>query len=77
MAELLAIAFLGGLITAISPCIVPVLPAVVAGGTAGTRRARPYLIVAGLVVSFSLATLLGSTVLSALGSPRIFSAGWA
>jgi cytochrome c biogenesis protein CcdA/thiol-disulfide isomerase/thioredoxin len=72
VAELLAIAFLGGLITAISPCIVPVLPAVVAGGTAGTRRARPYLIVAGLVVSFSLATLLGSTVLSALGLPQDF-----
>jgi cytochrome c biogenesis protein CcdA/thiol-disulfide isomerase/thioredoxin len=70
--ELLAIAFLGGLITAISPCIVPVLPAVVAGGTAGARRARPYLIVAGLVVSFTLATLLGSTVLSALGLPQDF-----
>jgi cytochrome c biogenesis protein CcdA/thiol-disulfide isomerase/thioredoxin len=68
--ELLAIAFLGGLITGISPCIVPVLPAVVAGGSAGTRRARPFLIIAGLVVSFSLAELLGSTVLSALGLPQ-------
>ena len=70
MAELLAIAFLGGLITAISPCIVPVLPAVVAGGSAGTKRSRPFLIIAGLVVSFTLATLLGSTVLSALGLPQ-------
>ena len=42
-AGLLAVAFLGGLITAISPCIVPVLPAVVAGGSAGTKRARPFL----------------------------------
>jgi cytochrome c biogenesis protein CcdA len=70
VAELLAIAFLGGLITAISPCIVPVLPAVVAGGSSGTKRSRPFLIVAGLVVSFTLATLLGSTVLSALGLPQ-------
>jgi cytochrome c biogenesis protein CcdA len=70
VAELLAIAFLGGLITAISPCIVPVLPAVVAGGSAGTKRSRPFLIIAGLVVSFTLATLLGSTVLSALGLPQ-------
>jgi cytochrome c biogenesis protein CcdA/thiol-disulfide isomerase/thioredoxin len=68
--ELLAIAFLGGLITGISPCIVPVLPAVVAGGSAGTKRSRPFLIIAGLVVSFSLAELLGSTVLSALGLPQ-------
>ena len=39
MAELLAVAFLGGLITGISPCIVPVLPVVVAGGSTGTSGA--------------------------------------
>jgi cytochrome c biogenesis protein CcdA/thiol-disulfide isomerase/thioredoxin len=72
MGELLVIAFLGGLITGLSPCIVPVLPVIVAGGAAGTSRARPYLIIAGLVVSFSLAVLLGSTVLSFLGLPQNF-----
>jgi cytochrome c biogenesis protein CcdA/thiol-disulfide isomerase/thioredoxin len=72
MAELLAVAFLGGLITGLSPCIVPVLPVVVAGGSAGTSRARPYLIIGGLVVSFSLTELTGSTVLSALGLPQDF-----
>src|SRR5580658_3696489 len=72
MAELLAVAFLGGLITGLSPCIVPVLPVVVAGGSAGTSKARPYLIIAGLVVSFSLTELLGVTVLSALGLPQNF-----
>ena len=72
MAELLVVAFLGGLITGLSPCIVPVLPVVVAGGSTGTSRARPYLIIAGLVVSFSLTELLGSTVLSALGLPQNF-----
>jgi cytochrome c biogenesis protein CcdA/thiol-disulfide isomerase/thioredoxin len=72
MAELLAVAFLGGLITGLSPCIVPVLPVVVAGGSAGTSRARPYLIIGGLVVSFSLTELTGSTVLSALGLPQNF-----
>ena len=70
MGELLAIAFLGGFITGVSPCIVPVLPVVVAGGSTGTRRARPFLIIAGLVLSFSLAELLGSTMLSALGLPQ-------
>ena len=72
MAELFAVAFLGGLITGLSPCIVPVLPVVVAGGSADTSRARPYLIILGLVVSFSLTELTGSTVLSALGLPQDF-----
>ncbi len=72
MAELLAVAFLGGLITGLSPCIVPVLPVVVAGGSAGTSKARPYVIIAGLVVSFSLTELVGSTVLSAIGLPQNF-----
>jgi cytochrome c biogenesis protein CcdA/thiol-disulfide isomerase/thioredoxin len=72
MAELLVVAFLGGLITGLSPCIVPVLPVVVAGGSAGTSKARPYVIIAGLVVSFSLTELVGSTVLSAIGLPQNF-----
>ena len=50
MAELLAVAFLGGLITGLSPCIVPVLPVVVAGGSTGTSKFRPYAIIGGLVV---------------------------
>jgi cytochrome c biogenesis protein CcdA/thiol-disulfide isomerase/thioredoxin len=70
MGELLVVAFLGGLITGLSPCIVPVLPVVVAGGSAGTSRSRPYLIIVGLVVSFSLTELLGITVLSALDLPQ-------
>jgi cytochrome c biogenesis protein CcdA len=48
MGELLAIAFLGGFITGISPCIVPVLPVVMAGGSTGPGRGRPFLIIAGL-----------------------------
>ena len=72
MAELLAVAFLGGLITGLSPCIVPVLPVIVAGGSSSTSRSRPYLIIAGLVVSFSLTVLFGITILSALGLPLDF-----
>jgi cytochrome c biogenesis protein CcdA/thiol-disulfide isomerase/thioredoxin len=72
MAELLVVAFLGGLITGLSPCIVPVLPVVVAGGSAGISKSRPYLIIGGLVVSFSLTELVGSTVLSAIGLPQNF-----
>jgi len=63
MGELLFVAFLGGLITGLSPCIVPVIPVVVAGGSAGSRS-RPFVIIAGLVLSFSLTVLFATTVLS-------------
>ncbi|HXW81596.1 MAG TPA: cytochrome c biogenesis protein DipZ, partial [Acidimicrobiales bacterium] len=62
----------GGLITGVSPCIVPVLPVIAAGGSTAGNNRRPLLIIAGLVASFSLSVLLGSTVLSALGLPQDF-----
>ena len=68
MAELLAVAFLGGLITGLSPCIVPVLPVVVAGGSAGTSRARPYQIIVGLVVWYTLAHTPFGRYLESIGS---------
>jgi cytochrome c biogenesis protein CcdA/thiol-disulfide isomerase/thioredoxin len=68
------IGFLGGLITGISPCILPVLPVVFLSGAGSTRAnsaaARPYLVIAGLVCSFSVVTLAGSALLSALHLPQ-------
>jgi len=72
MGELLLVAFLGGLITGISPCIVPVIPVVVAGGSSATSRRRPFLIIAGLVLSFSLTVLFAQTVLNFLHLPLDF-----
>ena len=69
MATLLVVAFLAGLITSLSPCVLPVLPILLAGSATGGRR-RPYLLVAGLVTSFTLVTLLGAAVLDALGLPE-------
>jgi cytochrome c biogenesis protein CcdA/thiol-disulfide isomerase/thioredoxin len=66
---LLLIGFVAGVITAVSPCVLPVLPIVLAGGASGGRR-RPYAIVAGLVASFTLFTLTASALLSALGLPQ-------
>lgn len=65
MYTLVLIGFLGGLITGISPCILPVLPVVL---FSGTSRA-PYRVVAGLVLSFSVVTLLGTVVLQQLHLP--------
>ncbi|HSY16462.1 MAG TPA: cytochrome c biogenesis protein CcdA, partial [Jatrophihabitantaceae bacterium] len=80
------IGLVGGLITGISPCILPVLPVIFLSGgvqsarkqpvnrnpAAEQRRAsrRPYLMVAGLALSFSIFTLLGTLVLSALPVPQ-------
>jgi cytochrome c biogenesis protein CcdA/thiol-disulfide isomerase/thioredoxin len=61
MALLIPIAFAAGVITVFTPCILPVLPIIFAGGTSGTRR-RPYAIVAGLVTTFTLFTLAGAWI---------------
>ena len=74
MVSLLLVGIVAGLITGISPCILPVLPMVLVAGATGTapgsRRRRSIAVVIGLVVSFSAITLLGTTVLSALGLPQ-------
>ncbi|WP_369046068.1 cytochrome c biogenesis protein CcdA [Sinomonas sp. P10A9] len=126
--DVILIGLLGGLITGISPCILPVLPVIFfSGGLDSARRAapssapvsvaargdlgaargdlertrgdlgatrgdlgatrgdlgaqaaqparaasrwRPYQVIAGLVLSFSAVTLLGSLLLSTLGLPQ-------
>jgi cytochrome c biogenesis protein CcdA/thiol-disulfide isomerase/thioredoxin len=66
---LLAIGLLAGAITAFSPCVLPVLPLLLAGGASGGRR-RPYAIVGGLVASFTLFTLFAQWLLGKLGLPQ-------
>ncbi|MHC2798824.1 redoxin domain-containing protein [Corynebacterium hesseae] len=67
MLSTLFIGFTGGLITGISPCILPVLPLVLA--VSGGSRWRPWQVVGGLVTSFSLVTLFATTLLNSLGLP--------
>ena len=71
MVLLLLIGFLAGVVTAISPCVLPVLPILLAGGAAGGRR-RPYAIIAGLVASFTVFTLTAAWILDRLGLPDDF-----
>jgi cytochrome c biogenesis protein CcdA/thiol-disulfide isomerase/thioredoxin len=54
--------------TALSPCVLPVLPIALGAGATGGRR-RPLGIVVGLTVSFTFATVALVYVLSALGLP--------
>src|SRR5207245_4306563 len=60
--------FIAGAGTALSPCVLPVLPIVLAAGAAGGRR-RPLGIVAGLVASFTFSTVALVYLISALGLP--------
>ena len=68
---LLTIAFAAGIVTAVSPCVFPVLPILFAGGGTGSRR-RPYAIIAGLVASFATFTLIATWLLRALHLPQDF-----
>src|SRR4051812_38695823 len=93
MFTLVLIGFLGGLITGISPCILPVLPVIFFSGAQRTRpesaaesdggtavavrtaptlseKLRPYRVIGGLVLSFSLVTLIGTSLLSLLHLPQ-------
>src|SRR5882672_425518 len=67
MLVLLGVGFLAGLVTALSPCVLPVLPIVLAAGASGRR---PVAIIAGLVGSFTLFTLRAAWLLDRLGLPQ-------
>ncbi len=69
MLVLIGIGLAAGFITAISPCVLPVLPIIFAGGATGGRR-KPFAIIAGLIVSFSVFTLFGVWLLRSLGLPE-------
>jgi cytochrome c biogenesis protein CcdA/thiol-disulfide isomerase/thioredoxin len=66
---LIGIGLLAGVVTAVSPCVLPVLPVLLAGGASGRK---PIRIVAGLVVSFSVFTLFAAWLLDQLGLPQDF-----
>ena len=68
MLVLVLVAFVAGLVTAVSPCVLPILPIVLATGADGDRR-RPYLVIAGLIASFTFFTLASVQIISALGLP--------
>jgi cytochrome c biogenesis protein CcdA/thiol-disulfide isomerase/thioredoxin len=61
-------ALLAGAGTALSPCVLPVLPAVLSAGVTGGRR-RPLGVVVGLALSFTFATVALVYVIDAVGLP--------
>jgi cytochrome c biogenesis protein CcdA/thiol-disulfide isomerase/thioredoxin len=72
MALLMLFALVAGAGTALSPCVLPILPAVLSAGVTGGRR-RPLGVVTGLALSFTFATVGLVYVLDALGLPNGFA----
>lgn len=71
MILLLAFAFLAGVFTVLSPCILPILPAILSAGTA-QGRLRPLGIIIGLVFSFTFFTLALTAIVQVTGvSPNV------
>ena len=68
MTLLILFALIAGAGTALSPCVLPILPAVLSAGVTGGRR-RPAGVVAGIVVAFTVATVALVYVIDALGLP--------
>lgn len=68
MALTVALAFVAGVITILSPCVLPLLPMILATATQ-EGKARPFGVILGFVVAFSAATLALSSLVRLLGVP--------
>jgi cytochrome c biogenesis protein CcdA/thiol-disulfide isomerase/thioredoxin len=66
MAVLIAFALVAGAGTALSPCVLPVLPALLSAGATGGRR-RPVGIALGLAVTFTVTIVGLATVIDGVG----------
>lgn len=71
MIILICFAFIAGVVTILSPCILPILPVVLLGSVDGGKR-RPFGIVTGFILSFTFFTLFLSLIVRLTGiSPDI------
>lgn len=64
MTLLAVFAFISGIVTILSPCILPVLPIILSGTVGG--KSKPFGIVIGFIFSFSLFTLALSALVQTL-----------
>ena len=69
MALLVLFAFVAGAGTALTPCVLPVLPALLASAGSGGRR-RPLGVILGLVTTFTLAIVALASVIDGVGLPN-------
>lgn len=76
MLLLVLFSFIAGIVTILSPCILPMLP-IILTGSAQTGKQRPLGIVTGFIASFTFFTLFLTSIVQLLGisadSLRLFS----
>lgn len=68
----LLLSFVAGVLTALAPCVLPLLPVIVGGSLAGGSRRRAYTITASLAVSIVLFTLILKASTALIGIPEAF-----
>lgn len=66
MAVLVLFAFLAGIVTILSPCILPILPVVLSGGIGGAK-AKPLGVASGFIAAFTVFTLTLTKIVRATG----------
>src|SRR3984893_6813111 len=66
MIDVIGFALLAGAGTAITPCVLPVLPALLSAGAVGGRR-RPLGIVLGLAITFTIAIVALAQLVKGVG----------
>lgn len=71
MILLVAFAFLAGIVTILSPCILPILPIILSSSVGGKEigKSRPFGVVLGFIASFTFFTLFLSTIVRLSGIP--------
>ncbi|QAU23031.1 cytochrome c biogenesis protein CcdA [Dyella sp. M7H15-1] len=69
------IAYVAGVLTILSPCVIPLVP-IVLGSAAQRHRWGPLALAAGLVVSFTLVGLVTATVGASIGLNGVAIRGW-
>lgn len=66
MIVLIIFAFISGIVTILSPCILPILPILLSGTLSGSKK-RPFGIITGFVLSFTFFTLSLATIVKLTG----------
>jgi cytochrome c biogenesis protein CcdA len=67
MILLVIFAFIAGVVTILSPCILPILPIILSSSVGYTGKKRPLGVVTGFVASFTFFTLFLSSIVVASG----------
>lgn len=68
MILLLLFSFIAGIVTILSPCILPILPVILSGSISGGKK-RPFGVVTGFILSFTFFTLFLTSIVRLIGIP--------